>query len=80
MKSGLLNFLSKLRGSYWYIPSMMAIAALLLSILSLRLDHLFVVDWLESWGWFRASNQEGARTILSTIATSMITVGGVTFP
>ncbi|BCA95378.1 hypothetical protein TUM19329_17390 [Legionella antarctica] len=79
MKSGLLNFLSKLRGSYWYIPSMMAIAALLLSILSLRLDHLFVVDWLESWGWFRASNQEGARTILSTIATSMITVGGVTF-
>ncbi len=79
MKSRLLNFLSEVRGSYWYIPSLMAIAALLLSILTLRLDHLFVLQWLESWGWFRASNPDGARTILSTIATSMITVAGVTF-
>jgi uncharacterized membrane protein len=79
MKSKLLNVLSELRASYWYIPLLMSIASLLCSILTLRLDHLLVLHWLESWGWFHASNPEGARAVLSTIATSMITVAGVTF-
>ena len=79
MKSRLLNFFSELRASYWYIPLLMCVSALLLSILTLRLDHLFVLQWLERWGWFYTSNPDGARTLLSTIATSMITVAGVTF-
>lgn len=79
MKSKLLDFFSKLRASYWYIPLLMCVISLLLAVLTLRLDHLFVWHWLEKWGWFHASNPEGARSILSTIATSMITVAGVTF-
>lgn len=79
MKSKLLDFFSKLRASYWYIPLLMCFFSFLLSILTLHLDHLFVWHWLEKWGWFHASNPEGARSILSTIATSMITVAGVTF-
>ncbi|MCE0724425.1 MULTISPECIES: DUF2254 domain-containing protein [Legionella] len=79
MKSKLLNFFSELRASYWYIPLLMCVVSLLLSILTLRLDYLFDWNWLERWGWFHASNPEGARTILSSIATSMITVAGVTF-
>lgn len=79
MKSKILDFFSKLRASYWYIPLIMSVIALLLSVLTLRLDHLFVWQWLEKWGWFHASNPEGARSILSIIATSMITVAGVTF-
>lgn len=79
MRSGLLNFLSELRASYWYIPLLMAIAAFLLSILTLWLDNLLVWHWLETLGWLHAKNPEGARIILSTIATSMITVAGVTF-
>jgi uncharacterized membrane protein len=57
----------------------LAITDLLISILTLRLDHLFVWDWLQTIGWFHSSNPEGARAILSTIANSMITVAGVTF-
>ncbi|KTC87330.1 MULTISPECIES: DUF2254 domain-containing protein [Legionella] len=79
MHSRLLNFFSELRASYWYIPLLMAIGALLLSILTLRLDHLFIWHWLQTIGWFHAANPEGARAILSTIASSMITVAGVTF-
>lgn len=79
MKSKVLDFFSKLRASYWYIPLLMCIFSFLLSVLTLRLDHIFVWQWLEKWGWFYASNPEGARSILSTIATSMITVAGVTF-
>lgn len=79
MRSRLLNFFSELRESYWYIPLLLAIAALLLSILTLRLDHIFVWNWLQTIGWFHSGNPEGARAILSTIANSMITVAGVTF-
>jgi uncharacterized membrane protein len=79
MKSKILDFFSKLRASYWYIPLLMCVISFLLSVLTLRLDHIFVWQWLEKWGWFHASNPEGARSILSTIATSMITVAGVTF-
>lgn len=79
MRSGLLNFISELRASYWYIPLIMAIAAFLLAILTLRLDNILVWHWLETWGWLHAKNPEGARILLSTIATSMITVAGVTF-
>ena len=79
MKSILLNFISELRASYWYIPLLMSIVALLLSILTLRLDYLYVWHWLEKLGWYHANNTEGAKAILSTIASSMITVAGVTF-
>jgi uncharacterized membrane protein len=79
MKSKILDFFSKLRASYWYIPLLMCVISFLLAVLTLRLDHIFVWQWLEKWGWFHASNPEGARSILSTIATSMITVAGVTF-
>lgn len=79
MHSRLLNFFSELRASYWYIPLLLAITALLLSILTLRLDHLFVWHWLDAIGWFHASNLDGAGAILSLIANSMITVAGVTF-
>lgn len=79
MKSKLLNFFSELRSSYWYIPLLMSVAALLLSMVTLFIDHVFVWQWLQSIGWFHASNPDGARVLLSTIANSMITVAGVTF-
>ncbi len=79
MKSAALNFYSKMRASYWYIPSMMVITAILLSILTIRIDHMLDPLWIEQLKWFQADNPEGARTLLSTIATSMITVAGVTF-
>lgn len=79
MNSKVLNFFSELRTSYWYIPLLLSILSLLLSLLTLQLDHLFVWHWLEYMGWFHASNPEGARVILSTIASSMISVVGVSF-
>lgn len=79
MKSRLLNFFSEIRASYWYIPLLMSIISLLFSVLSLSIDHLLFLHGLDTWGWFHASNLEGARAILSTIASSMITIAGVTF-
>jgi uncharacterized membrane protein len=36
-------------------------------------------DWLGSFAWLYSSQPEGARSLLATVAGSMITVAGVTF-
>lgn len=79
MKSSLKNFFSELRGSYWYTPMLMTIVAVMLSVLTVRVDRLIDIQWLERNGWIYVDNPEAARAILTTIASSMITVAGVTF-
>ncbi len=37
------------------------------------------MDWIESFEWFTFKTPEGARSLLSTVAGSMITVAGVVF-
>jgi uncharacterized membrane protein len=36
-------------------------------------------DWIDEVGWIYSGGPEGAREVLSTIASSMITVAGVVF-
>ncbi|WP_165482743.1 DUF2254 domain-containing protein [Legionella gresilensis] len=79
MGAKLLNLLARLHASYWYIPLIMAIASLLLSIFTVYLDQTFVPQWLVNLGWFQTSKPDRASAILSTIATSVITVAGVVF-
>ncbi|HRD70159.1 MAG TPA: DUF2254 family protein [Legionella sp.] len=74
-----LNIIARLHASYWYIPLVMAIGSFLLSIITVYLDQKFVPDWLVSMGWFQTSKPDRASDLLSTIATSMITVAGVIF-
>lgn len=69
----------QIRGSYWFIPSFMAVAALLLSQLTLYMDRSVGSDWIDYWEFLYATRPDGARAILSTIAGSMIGVAGVTF-
>jgi uncharacterized membrane protein len=69
----------RLRGSYWFLPSLMAAAAAGLSFgmtgLDAALDRVFYAD-LAVVNLF---GPEGARAILAAIAGSMITVAGLTF-
>lgn len=68
-----------LRSSFWFTPSTMVAGA------ALAAGVLLVVD--AHWGpqaaalapWLLFATAEGARGVLSTIATSMITVAGVAF-
>ncbi len=79
MKSIIIHTLSEIRASYWYNPLLMAITAILLSIITIRIDYMFDLMLIKEYSWFHADNPQGARAVLSTIATSMITVAGVTF-
>lgn len=68
-----------LRGTYWAVPSAMAVVAVALSVFVIRLDEAVTAARLEHLPWVFAGGPEGARAVLSTIAGSMITVAGVTF-
>lgn len=68
-----------LNGSLWFVPGMLVligvVAALLLVELHPVLDGGLARDWPRVFG----AGAEGARGMLSAIATSMVTVAGVVF-
>lgn len=68
-----------MRASYWFVPTLMSIAAVALSIGMLQIDARLGLTGAREIGWLWAGGPDGARSILSTIASSMITVAGVVF-
>lgn len=79
MKARLLAWWDELRSSYWFLPSIMTVGAIVLSFAVTRLDAAVGSDWIREVPWLYANKPEGARTLLSTVAGSMIGVAGVTF-
>lgn len=75
----LLKWWEDIRSSYWFIPTLMAVGAIALSIGAVFVDSRIGADWLEAVPWLYENRPAGARDLLSTIAGSMITVAGVTF-
>jgi uncharacterized membrane protein len=68
-----------LRGSFWFLPSLMAAGAVLLSFGVVHLDAAIAADAYGRFEFLYLFGPEGARAILSAVATSMITVAGLTF-
>ena len=79
MKTILLNLRETVRTSFWYIPSVMISLAIGLSFAIVALDRMIEPENLSAFSFLYSGGPEGARSILSTIAGSMITVAGVTF-
>ena len=75
----LFGRLAGTRESFWFLPAVMSVAAILLSFVTVAMD-----DWL---GWKllseapfgNAGGPSGARSLLTIIAGSMITVASLTF-
>ncbi|ELP35444.1 DUF2254 domain-containing protein [Rhodopirellula baltica] len=79
MKAYLQQLLYRIKGSYWFIPSLMVLSAIVLSQVTIWIDRTVGNAWLQQY-WFTSMNQpDGARALLATVAGSMITVAGVTF-
>lgn len=79
MKATLLRFASKLRESYWFVPTIMALAAVLLAGGMIMLDSYEGSTWMDDVSWLHAARPDGARQVLSSIGGSMITVAGTVF-
>ena len=79
MKNRLIAFQERLRTNYWFIPAIMSVIAIFLSILTIKLDEAVGPGtvWITNLTYI--DSPEGARAVLSTVANSMITVAGVVF-
>lgn len=79
MKLPFLQLWRSFRASYWFVPSLMVVLAIVLGGATVWLDSGPGSDALEGIGWYQQAKPDGAREVLSAIAASMITVAGVVF-
>jgi uncharacterized membrane protein len=79
MLGRLLKLWDALRSSYWFVPALMAAGAVVLAFGMVAVDHRVTESVVEEIGWFYTGGADGARAMLSTIASSVITVAGVVF-
>ena len=79
MKALLTRNAERLRESYWFVPSLMAVAAMLLAGALIWLDSHQETLWMDRLPWLYAARPDGARSLMSSIGGSMIGVAGTTF-
>lgn len=79
MQTRILHYWESLRTSFWLIPSLLVIVAVVLSFDAVSIDRIFDFGSQRFFGLFFSVSHEGARSVLTTIAGSMMTVAGVTF-
>ncbi|MBO0664047.1 DUF2254 domain-containing protein [Jiella sp. MQZ9-1] len=79
MRALILQYYERVLGSYWFIPSIMAVAASLLAFLLITFDSLVKPDAFGASPFLYATQPDGARAILSAIGGSMIGVAGTVF-
>lgn len=78
VRGALLNRWDQVRNGYWLLPLVMAVGAVALSFGVLELDT-YLMGRLGDVEWLYSGSAEGARSVLATIATSMIGLAGVVF-
>lgn len=75
----LASLWERLRTNFWFLPALLVAAAVALSLLLLELDSRIEADVTSNFYLVYTFGAEGARAVLSAIASSMITVAGLTF-
>jgi len=67
------------RESIWFLPSLFIVSAIASAIVITRIDILFQEQFYRSFPSFLLTSVELARSILSVIATSLLTMTAITF-
>ncbi|WP_107763316.1 DUF2254 domain-containing protein [Nitrosospira multiformis] len=68
-----------LRSSFWFTPSLIVAGSIALAISLINADSVVNNEILTEWPRLFGAGAEGSRQMLATIASSMMTVVGVTF-
>ncbi|UCF90195.1 MAG: DUF2254 domain-containing protein [Desulfobacterales bacterium] len=79
MKTRLFNLWYRLRSSFWFLPALMTVLVIGLFFTNQAMDEFLRHSPLTERWWVYTGGPAGARSVLSTIAASMITVAGVVF-
>jgi uncharacterized membrane protein len=75
-----LNWLEAVRSSFWFIPSLLVLAAFITAVAMVALDRHWSPDPGAITRYiYYSGGEEGARSILGTIAGAMMTIAGVVF-
>lgn len=67
------------RESYWFYPGQMALLSAVLAMSAIEFDRRLSPEMISSIPWLTEISADSARSVLSTIAGSMMTVTGVVF-
>lgn len=79
MKTWMQHFANRLRTSFWFLPSLFAVGALALAVVMLELDRTWQKPLLEKIPGLREISASGTRELISTVATAMLSLAGITF-
>ena len=79
MRAWIRQFTYDVKSSYWFIPAIMTLGAIALSLFTWWLDVTSGDQWVDMLSWLQLAKPEGARSLLSTIAGTMISVAGTVF-
>lgn len=75
----LIKAIDNVRSSYWLVPGIFAASGFAAGLTLVFVDGHLGSEWLGRSDWFTGSRPEGARSVLSAISSSTITVAGVVF-
>ncbi len=73
------KLLDRLRESYWFVPAAMVVASIVLACAMVWIDGRVGSGWMDGLSWLYAARPDGARSLLSAIGGSMVTVAGTVF-
>ncbi len=70
---------SNLRSTFWFLPFLIILASIVYAVVLIQIDYAGGDRWLAQWPRVFGVGADGARDMLSTLASSMMTVMGITF-
>ncbi|KAA9006648.1 DUF2254 domain-containing protein [Histidinibacterium aquaticum] len=79
MRNFIVKHAAQLRENYWFWPMTMTLLAVVLGFALPRLDAAIGTAWIKSVPFLREIQADGARAILTTLASSSLGVAGVAF-
>ncbi|MDL2344058.1 DUF2254 family protein, partial [Deinococcus sp. MIMF12] len=68
-----------MRDSFWFVPAVMVLAALVLAEQAVNVDERVGLAALRGLPWIYGGSADGARSILAAVSGSVIGVAGTTF-
>ncbi|MEO6928841.1 MAG: DUF2254 domain-containing protein [Casimicrobiaceae bacterium] len=79
MLNTLKSSLVAIRSSLWFVPTLMVGGAAVLALTLVQTDKRYAFNWATPYPLLFGAGAEGSRQMLSTIASSMITIAVLTF-
>ncbi len=69
----------EIRSSFWFVPALIVLDAVVLATLLITVDVTVDLHVIERWPLLFGTGAAGARGLLTAVASSMVTVAGVVF-